>query len=473
MNIADRFEEAAAKYATRPALYCGNDDISAMTYADLNYWADATATVLAESYGIGTGDRVGIMARNSKAWVIALLAIMKLRAVPFNVNYRYTIAEADEVLRIAQTKLVIGHRSIPGYDCMDIEGVGRADPIAHLAYEKRSGDDEFVVFTGGTTGAPKGVRWRHEDLIKTSLSSARTDTHVTMLVVPPLMHGSASQAVLTMLLSGNTAVLYEGSFDPVQAWDLITDYDCKTAIVVGDAMARPMAENIREAPWFEMLVSAGAVLSPDVKEKFEAAGYAVIDTYGSSELGGGGIGVGAGRFALPAGAAVVVDGRLAKPGEEGVVARTGAVSLGYLNDPVATAEAYAEIDGDRYVLTRDAARLEDDGTVTLLGRIDACINTGGEKVWAEEVEVVLRSHSAVRDALVVGVPHPEWGQEVTAVVAADVGIDEAEVLARDLQALCRETLAGYKVPKRIVWVDGVVRSPAGKPDYEWARAVAC
>jgi acyl-CoA synthetase (AMP-forming)/AMP-acid ligase II len=529
-NLADLFEGVVDRVGDREAVVAGPARLS---YAELDDRADRLAAVLAE-HGVGAGDRVGIALRNGHEHLEALLAAYKLRAVPFNVNYRYTAAEMTYLLGDARPTVVLhgpdlGDAIDPavaalreqGEDVVALVGRGRphedrlaAAPPGRPDPAGRGDDDRYLLYTGGTTGMPKGVEWRHEDILFAALGAGRgaavldheppdvprtpaelveraTDGRARAVTASPLIHGTAQWVALGTLLAGGTVVtLPSSTFVAADLWDLVVAEQASLVVIVGDAFARPLADALTAEPerWvldsLVAIVSGGAVLSPAVRA--ELTGHlpwvAVVDGYGTSETGGQGNAVvwpgqdasPAARFPLGDHTAVLDDDL--EPlipgidtGRIGLIARRGHIPLGYRNDPERSAATFPVIDGQRWAVPGDLGRVEADGTVTLLGRGASSINTGGEKVFPDEVEAVLKAHPDVFDAAVVGVPDDRWGERVVAVVAARPG---RTVAADDLDAHCREHLASFKVPRRIVEVAEVRRLPSGKVDHRWVRDTA-
>jgi acyl-CoA synthetase (AMP-forming)/AMP-acid ligase II len=355
----------------------------------------------------------------------------------------------------------------------------------------RSADDLYVLYTGGTTGQPKGVVWRMADAFFACVGggdprgdrgpvgrpqelAGRIGDPMAYLPAAPLVHAAGMWTTLRWLFAGSTVVLVPG-FDPTAIWNAVVDEDVSVMNIVGDAMAHPLLDAAPTSSPLRVLGSGGATLSPRIKAGLLARfpELTIKDTFGSSETGVQGWSVHAANNPTEARFrtvdTVVLDAETLRPlpagtSRPGVIARAGYVPLRYHGDPSASARTFQEIDGVRHALTGDLGLIEADGTVTVLGRGSQCINTGGEKVFVEEVESILRAHPDVLDAVVVGVPDPTWGQTVTAVVSARSGAQDAD----GLRDHCRRRLAGFKVPKRIVWVDEVRRGPAGKPDYTWA-----
>ncbi|MGH9029111.1 MAG: acyl-CoA synthetase [Acidimicrobiales bacterium] len=374
-------------------------------------------------------------------------------------------------------------------------------------FAPRSGDDLYILYTGGTTGMPKGVVWRHEDVFFAlgggidALSGDRVQHpeemvekgramggEITFLPAAPLMHGASQWAVMGQSFTGNRIVLRE-KFDPHDLWQTVEREGVNMIMITGDAMGRPLIEALDE-PGVEYdlssligITSTAALFSPAVKDDFfrRFPQLVMTDAIGSSESGNNGISriqpgataMRSGPTVTSLGETVVFDENLeiVKPGSGviGKIARSGNIPVGYYNDPEKTAEVFMTVDGKRYVMPGDFATVESDGSVTLLGRGSICINSGGEKIFPEEVESVVRSHPDVMDAIVVGAPDERFGQRVAAIVEPRPG-HEAPTLEQ-IQEHCRAHLAGYKVPRQLHTVDKVERSPSGKPDYPWANTI--
>ncbi len=556
-NIADLFEAVVDTVPERIALVVGS---TRLTFAALDERTNRLAHRLAD-LGIGPGDHVGCYLHNDAEHLEAMLAVYKLRAVPINVNYRYVDDELTYLFRDADLAgLVYGAEfrarvaavapNVPTLrviveahpeaaplappDTRPADGTVDYDALVANAspardFESRSGDDHYVLYTGGTTGNPKGVVWRQEDIVFAGLGGGNVGgaplerpEDITRTVVEnraqrvgpflppghpgveqfvglglgPLMHAGGQWSALGTLLGGGTCVL-----DPTRHLDLaevcalMEREGVVTLNVTGDAHGRPFAEFVEDhgheydLSGLLLFGSGGSMLSADVKARVLAALpnlLGILEGLGSSESPVQGVaitrrdGEGAGEAAPAPNAltfgrrdtTVVLDDDLqpVAPGSGvvGRVATTGRIPVGYYNDPEKTAATFVEVGGRRYALPGDMATVDPDGSLRLLGRGSLCINTGGEKVYPEEVEAALKSHPRVLDAVVVGVPDPRFGERVAAVVSAIDG----DVTLADLQDHCRATIAGYKVPRALMIVDDVQRGAAGKPDYRWAKAVA-
>jgi acyl-CoA synthetase (AMP-forming)/AMP-acid ligase II len=307
------------------------------------------------------------------------------------------------------------------------------------------------------------------------------------------MHGASQWAVMGQSFTGNRVVLVP-KFEPHEVWRLVSDEKVHAIMITGDAMGRPLVEALDEEPSrsydlssLMSLSSTAAVFSPSVKDQFleRFPNLIMTDSIGASESGANGIlkvkkgdtAMKSGPTVAPVSGTVVIDddGNLVAPGSGvvGKVARAGWIPIGYYNDPVKTAETFVEYNGSRYVIPGDSATVEADGAITLLGRGSQSINSGGEKIYPEEVEAAVKSHPDVYDAVVVGVPDDKWGQRVAAVVQVRDGVSPVvPPLLESIQAHCRNKISGYKVPRELHVVAEVQRSPSGKPDYPWAKAIA-
>ncbi|MGY1838762.1 MULTISPECIES: AMP-binding protein [unclassified Modestobacter] len=534
-DVASRLEAVADAISSldpgRAALVAGG---RAVTWAEFDEQAARLAGHLAAA-GVGVGARVGIGLHNSPEYLIGVFAVLKLRAVPVNVNYRYRAAELAQVLGYVSAEAVLvddGLAATLAAVAGDLpalrtvvrcgaDGAGPADRTvpweqalrtAPLPRCERSPDDQVWLLTGGTTGAPKAVVWDSAgvcavvssaykragvpvprdrgEAVASAVEAVRTGTAPVVLPGSPLMHGTGFFSAVGNLLRGGCVVtLTDRSLDPAELWRAVERHGVEELAIVGDAFAVPLLAELDRAaaagrPYdlgsLRRVISSGVRWSPDVKRRLLAAGRMTLqDTIASTEGGPFGISlVGpdpesvSTRFALPDNARVLTpDGRDVVPGsgEVGELASRGALPLGYLGAPELTASVFRVVDGVRYVVPGDAATVEADGTLTLLGRGSGVINTGGEKVFAEEVEEALLSHPMVRDAVVLGVPDDRWGSRVTALVVAD---PPGDATARTLADHVGSMLAGYKRPRSVLFVETVQRTASGKVDRSWAQQTA-
>ena len=528
LNFADLFEHAADAFAERTAVACGDRQV---TYRELEERANRLAHHLA-GLGVGPGDHVGLYARNSVEAIETLLAACKLRAAAVNINYRYVenelqymLADSDPVALVYDRRLapVVARAAAgrarparPGGDRRrHAARPGRPGPPAAARtttprsppphrtrdFPARSADDVYIIYTGGTTGYPKGVMWRHEDIWRTLAGGIDFVTaeplpdewaqsrkgldngEFVKLCAAPLIHGNAQVAALAGLFSGETIVMLP-AFDAREIWRAVQRHHVNVLVIIGDAMARPLVEAYADGDYdvssLVAMSSSAALFSPAVKDACAKAlpDVVITEAIGSTETGFAGISfVSAGEPhrggpTVIAGPDVIVlgdDGQPVAPGQVGRLARGGHVPLGYYKDPVKTSAMFAEVDGKRYAIPGDMARVEEDGTLTLLGRGNTCVNSGGEKVFPEEVEGALKSHPDVFDALVIGMPDDLLGQRVAALVQPRPGTEPDPAA---LQEHVRGHIAGYKVP-RSIWLTGTIRrTVSGKADYAWAREYA-
>ena len=476
------------------------------TYAEVDERSTRLANVLIEM-GVRPGEHVAVHTHNRIEWVDAFYGVMKARAVPININYKYLKDElaylydnSDAVVAIAGPQYVPAIEEIRTDRLRDILVLGEEYDarLAAASTERpdlgRTEDDTYIVYTGGTTGSPKGVMWRQADIIRAALNVARygapiesvehlaegaaaLENPMVLMAAGPMMHGGSQWIMGNAHVAGQSIALYtEPTFDAEKVLDLTQKAHVVSLAFLGDAMARPIAAAVSAEPdrWdlssLAALSNGAAPLSPAVRAELYAAfpGKFILDSFGSSEAGASGqhMDVGDGgdvRFTVTDEMEVFdADMKPAAVGERGLFARCGPLPAGYYKDETKTAATFREIDGVRWVLPGDFARREEDGTITLLGRGSVCINTGGEKVHPEEVEAVLKRHPDVFDAVVVGTPHERWGQQVTALIEPRPG---ASLSVEDVDAHCRGLISNYKCPKQIFIVDGVPRTPVSKVDY--------
>jgi 3-oxocholest-4-en-26-oate---CoA ligase len=526
-NLADLFENVADHVGERMAIVYGD---RRLTFAEVDERATRLAHHL-QAQGVKPGDHVGLYLYNCNEYIEAALAAFKLRASPVNINFRYVEDELRYLFDDAELVALVYHGefaprvaavagSVPSLTTfvvvedgsVNAGGGGAVEYEAALAaysgtrdFAERSGQDLYLIYTGGTTGMPKGVMWRHEDVFFAGLQggnpggpditaaeqlgpAARERINApTTLPVAPLMHGNGHWSSMIGMHGGGKVVLAQRRrLDPQEIWSLVGREQVNIVSIVGDAMARPLADALYEAAAdydltsLLVLTSAGALFSDDVKEKLRAklGNTLIIDAFGMSEAGHQGMNLGRNadgklRFSVEGFTAVLDDDlRRIEPGSErvGMLARCGRLPVGYWKDAEKTAKTFrVDAEGTRWVVAGDMATVEADGTVTLLGRGSLCINSGGEKIYPDEIEMALKSHPAVFDAVVVGVPDARWGERVAAVVQPRPGL--APTLA-EIDAHCRTKVSGYKVPRELHLVDEVQRSPSGKPDYKWAKRIA-
>ncbi|HEY7068921.1 MAG TPA: AMP-binding protein [Acidimicrobiales bacterium] len=525
-NVAALHEAVAAAVPERECIVAGGIHRS---------WAEVTdrtrrlAAVLAEA-GLGLRadpaagepwtsphDHVALYLHNGHEYLEGMLGAWKARAAPVNVNYRYVAAELRYVLADSGARAVIFHGAFAATLAEvlgDLEGVAlllQVDDASGapllpgaMRYEEAlaaatpvppsglSSDDRYIVYTGGTTGMPKGTLWRQGDFLASALgvrgtqdgivAAASARSGLRTLPSAPFMHGAAHWNAISTWTSGGTVIVQDDPtrLDPADVLATCAREGVTSLQIVGDPFARPLLDELDRHDYdlsaLRFLVSGGTVLSAPVKARWRERlpRLRILDLLGSSEAGLQAVGREDGGFRLEASTVVLSEdrSRVLAPGEAevGWLAQAGRVPLGYLGDPAKTAATFPEIDGVRYSVAGDRVRLRADGELDLLGRDSATINTGGEKVFAEEVEQALAEHPAVADVVVVGRPSERWGNEVVAVLSARPGAERPSDAA--LSEHCHRTLAGYKVPKAYCWVDRVVRSPAGKADYAWARGAA-
>ncbi|MCY3636119.1 MAG: AMP-binding protein [bacterium] len=531
-NLASAWEAISDELGDADALICGED---VRSWHDYERRASSVAGGLLAA-GLGPRKNVGLCLYNGTEYLEAQFGAMKQRCSPFNVNYRYGAGELRSLLDDADARAVFYSAALVDRfediraDLPDVAlwvqvGAEAGVPEWAVGYEAfvrgskpapridRSGDDLWLLFTGGTTGRPKGVMWPHVSLTGTMASAYESmklappesvDDAVArvreirargfvprQLAAAPLMHGTSGQTALATLLQGGAVICLEGaSFDADALWQVVQARRVTLLTIVGDAFCRPMVDALDAAvergarydlSSIFVVVSSGVIWSAPVKDALLRHNPAVrlVDNLGSSEGSSFARKIDAepgatatARFELSPDARVITeDGRdvVAGSGEPGRLAVTGPLPLGYYGDAVKSAETFPVIDGVRYSIPGDWATVEEDGSIVLLGRGSACINTGGEKVYPEEVEEALKLVDGVIDANVVGVPDPRWGQAIAAVVELR---GDVEVSDDALVTGVRAKLAAFKSPKHIVRVSRVQRGPNGKADYKWAQAAA-
>lgn len=507
-----------------------------LTWAETDDRSDRLAGVLA-SAGLGcTAERatlprhrsgqhhLGILTYNRLEYLESMVGCWKARVAPFNINYRYGPSELEHLLTLAATSALVvqgslaervagivdrlpdlrlilqiddgsGAERIPG--ALDYEEALRSSGGAPTD-RAPSPDDLYLLFTGGTTGLPKGVMWRNGDAVTECFNGSRrardladfvaaADTGLRSLPAAPFMHGAGHWSALRALLGGGTVIVpeHDGRLDPDAVWAMVDREQVNLMLIVGDAFARPLIEALdrghHDGSSLNVLVTGGAALSPGVARSLleRLPTLMIVDGFGSSEAGGQmtrvttsgnpdtpGFKTNDRTFVLSEDRS-----RILPPGdpETGWLARSGRLPLGYLDDAEATERTYPTIDEERLVVPGDRARVLADGTVHLLGRESGCINTGGEKVFAQEVELAVVGLAGVADCLVIGTPDERWGHVVTAVVeplpSETIDLD---TVRRGLDGV----IADYKIPRRLVIVERIERGPNGKADYRWAEQIA-
>lgn len=530
-NLADLFESVVDAVPERGALvyldHPGTGAERRLTYAELDAAANRIAHHLIEA-GIGPGEHLGLHLYNGIEYLQTVLACLKARIVPVNVNYRYVEeelvylyrdadlaalvfdAEFDERVAAASpqapklrhlVRVGVSTDGTPGPDAVAFTAAEAAgDP--GRGFPPRSADDLFIIYTGGTTGMPKGVMWRQEDLFFSGLGGgaptgdpvktpqelaervAAGGEGITFFPTPPLMHGTSTLTAFIGFNFGQRVVVHR-KYVPHEVLRTIEKEKVTSVSLVGDAMLRPLIDALKgplkgtDCSSMFSVSSSGAIMSDSVRAEFQALvpHVMLLNNFGSSESGFNGTATADSgpkngfRLRVNARTAVVDPATYepVAPGEPGRIAQRGHVPLGYYNDPGKTAETFFRKGDERWVLLGDMATVDAEGIVTVLGRGSQCINTGGEKVYPEEVEQALKSHPDVYDALVAGAPDERWGHRVAAVVQLREGADAPSL--DDVQAHCRTRLAGYKVPRHLVIAPQIQRSPSGKADYRWARSV--
>ncbi|MBA2609235.1 MAG: acyl-CoA synthetase [Actinobacteria bacterium] len=480
-------------------------------------------------------DHLAVFLHNGNEYLEAMLGAYKARVVPFNVNYRYVAEELRYLLNDSKATAVVFHGAfadrvaevrdqLPNLKVLLQVDDGSTAPLLDGAawYEDALGaaspdvpnvdlseDDLYILYTGGTTGMPKGVLWRQADIFVASLGGrgpggewdsveaiveAAKGGGSKMMPAPPFMHGAGHWMALTAFAGGNTVVIQDDvvGLDADDVWRTIAKEGVSALLIVGDAFGRPLVDRLeaKGADGYDLtslfaIISGGAPLNSTIKDRFLAAlpGKMIVDAVGASETGtqmshvsGGGQQATTGTFTPGPGAVIVnpeMNGVLKAGHEEvGWLAQQGRVPLGYLGDAEKTAQTFPVIEGVRYSVPGDRARLTADNIIELYGRDSVTINSGGEKIFAEEVEQALAHHPDVYDVTVAGRPSEKWGSEVVAIVQLREGAKGDEVMQKSLLSEAEKHIARYKLPKVFNFVDHVQRSPSGKADYRWAKAQA-
>ena len=533
LGIAEIFEAIAA---TRPDQECLIFRDKRLTWNDINLRTRQLANYLA-SQGLGchterdkidgweTGqDHLAIYLHNGNEYLESMLGSWKARVAPFNVNYRYVAEELQYLLTDSRATACVVHsrfapllqevrKNLPnlrviiqvpdGSDNPLLDGaVWYEDALAQSSTDKPAagyhGDDLYILYTGGTTGMPKGVLWRNADAVVECFGGSKTaqtideflaeaNVGLRSLTSPPFMHGASHWIAMRTWLSGGTVIVQSqpDRLDADDVWNTVEKEKASFLLIVGDAFGRPLvdglANNTRDLSSLGMILSGGAALSSNLKDEFlqHLPWIMMVDGLGSSEAGGqlsqvsAGSSAGTGTFPYAPQNHILSEdlSTVLEAGHEelGWLAKSGRLALGYLNDEAKTKKTYPVVQGVRYVVPGDRARLTADLMIELHGRDSVTINSGGEKIFAEEVEAAIKFHDSVYDCVVAGRPSERWGNEVVAVVRLKDGRPQ------DVASLLSEAenhIARYKLPKEIIFVDSILRSPAGKADYRWAKQVA-
>tara|TARA_E500000075_G_scaffold54564_1_gene49114 strand:+ start:2580 stop:4199 length:1620 start_codon:yes stop_codon:yes gene_type:complete len=532
LNFASVWEMIADLVPDNDALICGEDVVSWKSY-DSRSSKVASALINA---GLGANAKAGLYLNNSNEYLIGQNAIFKIGGVPINVNYRYVEEELIYLLDNSDAEAVFYHacyssrikqiaKSLPNIkawievadgnkshfsDCIRYEEILNDYPPMERI--ERDPETIYMLYTGGTTGMPKGVMYKQgefltflfrtlkamgydvpedlSDLEASILASKTNDEFIKSLVGCPLMHGTGMWlgAFLPLLLGGTVITTSNLGFDPDKLWAQVQDKKATNIVIVGDAFAKPMLDSLDRAknsnnPYdigsVKVIISSGVMWSAEVKQGLLSHhNMSLMDTMGSTE---GGIGSSVttrenpsetAKFAINPGVIILADdGEILEPGSDkiGLIGTSGLVPTGYYKDEKKSAETFKEINGTRYSFPGDYAKLESDGTITLLGRGSNCINSAGEKIYPEEVEEAIKTHNDVFDCLVVGMPDEKFGQRIVAVVST---VDNKVLDELVLIENTRKKIAGYKLPKQILFTDEVKRAPNGKANYKWAKSYA-
>jgi len=520
-HIADLFETVAATVPDQIAIQSERGNLS---YKELNERASHLASAMSAS-GLQRGDKIGLYLMNCPEYIEFFLAAMKLGAVPFNVNYRYRLEELrylfqnsdcaaivhgaeygdivqqlrPELTAIKMTIIVADGAEFSEEQSLTYKALMAAGRARAMEPPERSEDDILLLYTGGTTGMPKGVMWPHKAFFYACLNGAghfhpagpiarpddiieraRDGYKLKMFTLAPLMHGAAIWSAWSALLGGLTLVVDPmRHFDACHVWDRVECYGVNIVQIVGDAMAIPLRDALVANPdrWNLASVvnfgSGGAVFSEHVKDDIRRLlpNAMITDGMGASETGISGMAESSadGMMRLPYSQdqKLVRDDKFVAVGETGLLCRSGHIPVGYYGDAEKSAETFRSINGRLWSVTGDYGRRDEDDMITLFGRDSTCINSGGEKIFPEEVEEVLRRHPAISDAAVVGQADDRWGQRVVALLSKRESHDQPGFDA--VRSFLSDHLAGYKIPKHCIWVKAIQRSPAGKQDYRWAE----
>ena len=534
-NAADIFEGVVDRVPDREAIVHGS---TRLTYKELDARSNKAANAL-KKLGIKKGSHIGIYAFNCVEWLEIMLGAYKLCAIPININYRYVEEELKYLIDNADMEAIFYHKQfsnklenikshlplLKNFICIE-DNSGEGDVIDKsfnfedlIANEDesrldvdRSGDDKYILYTGGTTGMPKGVVWRMEDVLMTlggGIDAVTGEKYPTpeafadkclqdqtiALALAPFMHGGAQWQSFNSFFSGWKLIINDQiSFDADYVWEVVAKEKVMNLTIMGDAMGRPLCDALPRAiekgldlSSLFVLSSTASVFSASIKDTIleYMPNLFLIDAVGSSETGATGVNIhtkdgklkdsgGGPKFTKPNFSEILnLDTKEVIPPSDtetiGYLARKGHVPVAYYKDEEKSKKTFIEVGGERYSIPGDMAKYEEDGQMTLLGRGSVSINSGGEKIFPEEVEMALKAHPNIFDCLVVGVKDDRWGQKVVAVIQRR---ENDELSLNDIKDVASKYIASYKMPKEIVFSELIERAPSGKPNYQWAQEFA-
>ena len=534
-NAADIFEGVVDRVPDREAIVHGS---TRLTYKELDARSNKAANAL-KKLGIKKGSHIGIYAFNCVEWLEIMLGAYKLCAIPININYRYVEEELKYLIDNADMEAIFYHKQFSNKlenikshlpllkDFICIEDDSGEDDVIDKSFNfedlianedesrldvDRSGDDKYILYTGGTTGMPKGVVWRMEDVLMTlggGIDAVTGEKYPTpeafadkclqdqtiALALAPFMHGGAQWQSFNSFFSGWKLIINDQvSFDADYVWEVVAKEKVMTLTIMGDAMGRPLCDALPRAiekgldlSSLFVLSSTASVFSASIKDTIleYLPNLFLIDAVGSSETGATGVNIhtkdgklkdsgGGPKFTKPNFSEILnLDTKEVIPPSDtetiGYLARKGHVPVAYYKDEEKSKKTFIEVGGVRYSIPGDMAKYEEDGQMTLLGRGSVSINSGGEKIFPEEVEMALKAHPNIFDCLVVGVKDDRWGQKVVAVIQRR---ENDELSLDDIKDVASKYIASYKMPKEIVFSELIERAPSGKPNYQWAQEFA-
>ena len=534
-NAADIFEGVVDRVPDREAIVHGS---TRLTYKELDARSNKAANAL-KKLGIKKGSHIGIYAFNCVEWLEIMLGAYKLCAIPININYRYVEEELKYLIDNADMEAIFYHKQFSNKlenikshlpllkDFICIEDNSGEDDVIDKSFNfedlianedesrldvDRSGDDKYILYTGGTTGMPKGVVWRMEDVLMTlgggidAVTGEKYQTPETFadkclqdqtiaLALAPFMHGGAQWQSFNSFFSGWKLIINDQvSFDADYVWEVVAKEKVMNLTIMGDAMGRPLCDALPRAiekgldlSSLFVLSSTASVFSASIKDTIleYLPNLFLIDAVGSSETGATGVNIhtkdgklkdsgGGPKFTKPNFSEILnLDTKEVIPPSDtetiGYLARKGHVPVAYYKDEEKSKKTFIEVGGVRYSIPGDMAKYEEDGQMTLLGRGSVSINSGGEKIFPEEVEMALKAHPNIFDCLVVGVKDDRWGQKVVAVIQRR---ENDELSLDDIKEVASKYIASYKMPKEIVFSELIERAPSGKPNYQWAQEFA-